>query len=143
MKTKFEIEKTQYGEVELDIDSVSESSSIKQAIQEADEQGLVKWKDVSPMKIMNMSIDAYVAKCTEKGVKEPYNLIVLAENQQNAIALVEDYMAGITSDDYTIKLTKADKRDVAQYINDSDSFNFESVYEMEEKKQLSDYELEI
>ena len=57
--------------------------------------------------------------------------------------LVEDYMAGITSEDYTIKLTKADKRDVAQYINDSDSFNFEGVYEIEEKKQLSDYELEF
>lgn len=143
MGTKFEVERSQIGEVELDIDAVSSTSSIKAALQEAAEQGLVKWKDVTPIKIMNLNKDAYIAKCKEEGVKDPYALIVIAESSQNAIDLVEDYMAGITSEDYTIKLTKADKRDVAQYINDSDSFNFEGVYEIEEKKQLSDYELEF
>lgn len=143
MGTKFEVERSQIGEVELDIDAVSSTSSIKAALQEAAEQGLVKWKDVTPIKIMNLDKEAYIAKCKEEGAKEPYNLIVIAESSENAIDLVEDYMAGITSEDYTIKLTKADKRDVAQYINDSDSFNFEGVYEIEEKKQLSDYELEF
>lgn len=131
-KAKFEVERTQFGEVELDLDLVNSTSSVKDAIKEAADQGLVKWKDVSAVKILSINVDAYMAKCYEEEADEPYNLIVLAESKENAVSLIEDYMAGITSSEYTIKLSKADKRDVAQYINDENAFNFESVIEIEE-----------
>ena len=143
--TKFEIERKQVGEVEIDLEAVSSTSSIQDALKESAEQGLVKWKDVSQISVLNISFDAYMAKCYEDGSKDPYNLIVLAENKENAVSLIEDYMAGVTSEEYTIKLSKADKRDVAQYINDENAFNFESVIEIEEVARTlngDDYDME-
>lgn len=134
-KAKFEIERKQIGEVEIDMNAVSNISSIKDALKDAAEQGLVKWKDTSQISILNLNMDAFIAKCYEKDSKEPYNLIVLAENRNNAIDLIGDYMAGITADEYTIKMSKADREDVIQYINDENAFNFESVFEIEDVSQ--------
>ena len=126
MITTINVERTQQGMVELDIDNISSASSIKEAIEEADQQGQIKWQDMSSISISNISVDAYLAVCKEKGAEnDPYHLIILAESKESAIELIEDYMAGMTSEDYTIKLSTADRYDVAKYINDESSFSFE------------------
>ena len=109
MLTKFEVERRQVAEVEIDLELVNSTESIKDAIKEAQEEGLVKWRDVSPMKIINisMSMESYMAKCIDSD-NETYNLLVLAEDKSSAIELIEEYMAGI-SESYKIKLSKANK----------------------------------
>lgn len=130
-KTLFTVERTQTGTVELDLNEIQSTSSVRAAIKEADETGQIKWSDMSPVKVAEISMDAYIARCVEKGEKEPYNLFIMAESKENALDLIQDYMAGVTNKDYTIKLSAADKYDVARYINDSNSFDFESVMEIE------------
>ena len=130
-KTMFTVERTQTGTVELDLNEVQSTSSIREAIREADETGQIKWGDMSPVKVSSIDMNAYIARCMEKGEKTPYNLFITAESKENALDLIQDYMAGVTNKDYTIKLSAADRYDIAKYINDSNSFDFESVIEIE------------
>lgn len=143
MLTKFEVERRQVGEVEIDLELVNSTESIKDAIKEAQEEGLVKWRDVSPMKIINisMSMESYMAKCIDSD-NETYNLLVLAEDKSSAIELIEEYMAGI-SESYKIKLSKANKEDLIEYIDDPSNMNFEQVIDISEgMNTLDDYENE-
>jgi len=132
MRTKFSVERHQVGEVELDLNEAMEVSQIKNAIKEAQQAGLINWKDITPMRVTSLDVgmDAFLARCYEKGDNKPYNLLVLAESKNNAIELASDYMAGIASDDFTIKLSKADRKDIVQYVNDPELFNFENVIEI-------------
>lgn len=139
MKTKVNVERVQTGAVEIDIEEVMDAAHINEVIEEAENAGLIDWKN-APIKATSLEFEAFIAHCHTNDEDEDYKFIIVAEDRNSAKEKVEDYMASI-SDDYVLKLKRADKYEAADYINAIDpySFEYEGVYEIGEKYEEEEY----